>query len=612
MLGVAGSTTDDQEFTVSFGPEGRTLAAGSSKGVVQRWNVSDPAHPVAIGEPLPRFPTGVFGVVFTPDGSTMLAGGEGGTIARWSLADPQHPVELPGLPTVGLVQTMAISPDGSLLAVGGRAADLQLWSLTGSDGPAQVAAIPGAQSVVTASAFSPDGRTLAVGGRDGAVTVWNVSSPAAPAPIDAGLTPFTNIANVVTFSADGSVLAAAGSDGTVRSWRTAGWEPIGQLGHPAPVTGLAATADGARLFSSAADGSTRTWTTGGASIGPFPDSVFSLAWMADGRRLAAAPGPAANAMSIWDVGDPEHAVELATAAPPDPDQRYGGGVAVSPDGRLMAVTLTDGRVQLWSLADPSRPEALGPPLSGPADIVQQVTFSADGRLLAGAANDASVWLWNVTDPAAPTVQAAMTDLGGPVYSVAFGDGDRMLAASTTAGQAKVWTLDDPSTPQLRSTIDAGASYSFAVVVSPDGRYLAVAGADREVRRWDISDPAAPSEVGIPLTGPANDVYWVDYSPDGHLLAAASTDGYVWLWDNADPAAPQPYATLGAARGPLFVAEFGRQGSMIAAGGSDRSIHRWVTDPATAEAMICAAIGAPMTDQEWQTFLPGEPYDPPCA
>ena len=41
-----------------------------------------------------------------------------------------------------------------------------------------------------------------------------------------------------------------------------------------------------------------------------------------------------------------------------PSQRYGGGVAVSPDGRLMAVTLTDGRIQLWDIADP------GPPVAG--------------------------------------------------------------------------------------------------------------------------------------------------------------------------------------------------------------------------------------------------------
>jgi len=612
VLGTAVPAAPAQQFAVSFSSDGRTLAAGSSKGVVQLWDVGDPAVPVRVGEPLQRFPSGVFGVVFTPDGSTLLAGGEGGSIVRWSLVDPAHPTELPGLPTIDLVQTLSISPDGSLLAVGGRGTDLQLWSLTGPQGATLVATVPSARVTVTSSAFSPTGGTLVVGSRDGAVTVWDVTNPAAPSQIDAGLLPFTNIANVLAFSADGSLLAAGGSDGTVRAWRTADWAQVDQMGHPGPVTGLAATPDGTSLFSSAADGTTRLWPTTGTEIVKLADSVFSLAWTPNAGGIVAAPGPGANAMSIWDVAGRRSPVEVSKAAPPEPDQRYGGGVAVSPDGRLMAVTLIDGRTQLWNITDAAHPVPVGVPLTGPADIVQQVTFSSDGRQLAAAANDASVWLWNVADPATPVLEATMGDLGGPVYSVAFGADDGVLAASTTAGQAKVWTLADPTSPQLRSTIDAGASYSFAVVISPDGRSLVVAGADRQVRRWDIVDPGNPVEIGSPLIGPGNDIYWVDYSPDGRILAAASTDRNVWLWDMREPANPAPYATLGGATGPLFAAEFDPTGATLAAGGSDRSIRQWATDPAVAEAMICATIGAPLTEAEWQTYLPGEPYAPPCT
>ncbi|WP_395729632.1 helix-turn-helix domain-containing protein [Nakamurella sp.] len=612
VLGTAVPAARTQQFSVAFSPDGRILAAGSSKGVVQLWDVTDPARPEPLGEPITRFPSGVFGVVFTPDGQTLLAGGEGGTIARWSIADPARPAELPGLPTIGLVQTMSLSPDGSLLAVGGRDPNVQLWSLAGPDGPTQVAAVPGGQLVVTSAAFGPDGTTLAVGARDGAVTVWNVGDPAAPVRIEAGLTPFTNLVNVLAFSADGSLLAAGGSDGTVRAWRTTDWVPVGQMAHPGPVTGLAVTADGSRLISSAADGTTRLWLTAGTAIRELPDTVFSLGWTPDGRNLAVAPGPAANAISLWDVAGSPNPVKESTAAPTDPTQRYGGGVAISPDGRTMAATLSDGGTQLWDIADPDHPVPIGTPLTGPTDIVQQVTFSADGRHLAVAVNDASVWLWNVADPAVPVPEATLPDLGGPVYSVAFGDGDRILAAATTAGQAKVWTLDDPSHPVLASTIDAGQSYSFAVTVSPDGRELAVAGADREVRRWDIHDPANPAEISRPLTGPGSDLYWVDYSPDGRLLAAAGTDHSVWLWDVSDPANPQTYATLGKSDGPLFVAEFNPTGSTIAAGGSDHSVHQWLTDPAAAQDMICATVGAPLTEQEWQVYLPDEPYAPPCT
>jgi hypothetical protein len=63
---------------------------------------------------------------------------------------------------------------------------------------------------------------------------------------------------------------------------------------------------------------------------------------------------------------------------------------------------------------------------------------------------------------------------------------------------------------------------------------------------------------------------------------------------------------------LFVAAFDPTGSMIAAGGSDRSVRQWVTDPAAAQEMICSAVGTPITEAEWHVFLPGEPYAPPCT
>jgi WD40 repeat protein len=374
---------------------------------------------------------------------------------------------------------------------------------------------------------------------------------------------------------------------------------------------LTVTADGSRLISSAADGTTRLWATTGSAISTLPDTVFSLAWTPDARHIVAGPGPGANGMSVWDTADPEHPVESALVAPPDTGQRYGGGVAVSKDGRLMAVTLTDGPTQLWNIADVNHPVPVGAPLSGPADIVQQVAFSADGRQLAVAANDESVWLWNIADQAHPVVEATLGDLGGPAYSVAFGDNDHLLAAATATGQAKVWAIDDPTRPLLRNTIEAGDSYSFAVTFSPDGHRLAVAGANRQVRQWDLADLGDPVEIGSPLTGPGNDVYWVDYSPDGRTLAAASADRSVWLWNVTDAAGPVPYATLSVAAGPLFAVRFDPTGAKLAAGGSDRSIHQWVTDPAQAQSLICASVGTPMTEQEWQVYLPGQPYDPPC-
>jgi WD40 repeat protein len=70
-----------------------------------------------------------------------------------------------------------------------------------------------------------------------------------------------------------------------------------------------------------------------------------------------------------------------------------------------------------------------------------------------------------------------------------------------------------------------------------------------------------------LTGPAQQVWTVEFSPAGSTLAAASNDGTVRLWD---------------------------------------------TQPRAAAADVCATAGQPLTRAEWAEYVPGRPYAPPCG
>ena len=614
VLGTAvPATPGNQQFSLAFSPDGRVLAAGSSGGTVELWAVDDPAAPVLLGSPLTGLPSGVLALTFAPDGAQLLAGGAAGAVVRWSTVDPSKPAPLAALPSLELIQALAVSPDGRTLAVGGSSSSVQLWDLAAPVGPTQSAELPDAAAAsVTSIAFSPDGLFVAVGARDGAVNVWSIAEPGAAQRVTTGLAPFPNLVNLVQFSADGTRLAAAGSDGKVQIWATSGWQPVDELQHPGPVTGLQLLPNGAGIATSAADGITRFWQRDGPAIDNLGDTVFSLGWLPDSAGIEAATGPAAGAVSSWNVADLDHP---ESAGPPmravDADGVFGGGVAVAPDGRTAAATLTDGRIQLWDISAPEAPVALGAPLAGPTRIVQQLSFSPDSGRLSAAADDASVWVWDVADPAEPTLLSSLTELGGPIYFTAFSPDGRLLATAGTDGRALLYALSDPAAPQLLSAIDAADSYAFTVGFSPDGRSIAVGGADRQVRRWDVSDPSRPTELGAALTGPTNDIYWLDFSPDGRTLIAASTDRSVWMWDVGDPAASGVLASLEAADGQLFTAEFSPDGRRIAAGGSDRSVHQWLADPQDAAGLVCGTVGAPITEAEWQVYLPGRPFAPPC-
>jgi WD40 repeat protein len=68
------------------------------------------------------------------------------------------------------------------------------------------------------------------------------------------------------------------------------------------------------------------------------------------------------------------------------------GIAISPNGRILASALADDTAQLWNLENSQ-------PISSPlhhAHGVTCVSFSADGKLLATSCNDKNAYTWDVS------------------------------------------------------------------------------------------------------------------------------------------------------------------------------------------------------------------------
>jgi WD40 repeat protein len=217
-----------------------------------------------------------------------------------------------------------------------------------------------------------------------------------------------------------------------------------------------------------------------------------------------------------------------------------------------------------------------------------VALSPDGRWLAvgDVAGNIKIWDW----PA----RCAGTNLAFPsraILALAFASGGRFLWAGVQhpevlartgrpARAMKVWRTDTWEEVQLNANETKGMRWAD---FSPDNCLLAMAQEDGTVRLWSFPDG---EPVGPPLTGHSPQVERVLFSPNGRTLASAGFDDFVKLWDVHDR---RELMTLRSHFNHLTTLAFSPDGRRLAVTGSSPGTAIKLWDPATQRELITLQI-----------------------
>jgi WD40 repeat protein len=406
----------------ALSPAARLVAFGARGGSIRLLDLDTGALRTARG----RHEGPVVALRFDPGGERLVSAGRDGRLIVW---DAERATALESLAArgIGPIRDLAVARDGSTAYSAGRDGTVIAWDLAGARrwerpfGAARARRLPrslgvtadGSRFVVveaggsvelvdsgtlrmtgrirprrgpaSGAALAPDGATLAVTTQAGELEFWDARTRrplGEPQIAHAGSPP------EVAFSADGRWLATGGDHAIVRVWDARRRTGVGSvvLGHAADLsfspdgTLLAVTimhanfAGGLEIRSAPDLELIRTVPVPIGTVGRFTRNGRSLVYGArDGRVFTI------DTETWRPRGDPVRARASILSAD------------LSPDGRLLATTSTDGSGRLWDVAS-GRP--VGSALSGGRGDPIDAAFIGRGSRLAVLHHDAG-FAWDV-------------------------------------------------------------------------------------------------------------------------------------------------------------------------------------------------------------------------
>ncbi|HEY3382789.1 MAG TPA: protein kinase [Vicinamibacterales bacterium] len=607
--------------------DGRLALSGSVDDTVRVWNV-------ATGQCLSTLEghtDDVSSVAVQAAGRWGVSGAYDHTVRVWEFPTGQCLRLLEG--HTNWVSAVALGRDSRTVVSASYDGTLRVWDAP-TGGCLHV--LQGHQGRVTTVAASADARWAISGGADRSLRLWDVPNGKCVRVLQGHAGEITS----VDLSADGRFALSGSADHTVRLWDTSSGRCLRTFqGHVREITAVAVSTDASLAVTASVDCSLRLWNTRGLCHHPLPaPPALSRVTSAEASleaeaRFLALLGNGREALSA-DRADEALAVARAVRSLPGRNrdgealglwtdlscrcQRVGlsaawcvrvmsghttevKGLAVTPDGRMVASTGPEGTVRVRELATGRAIRTL----EGHTHGVSAIAACPDGHHLASVGGDGRLCLWDLDSGACERVVDGFEPNG---QGLAISDDQRWLLRANgpriglwefSTGR-QVRSFPAPSGMLMDSVIllpdgelAAASTLDYKTQVfelaggrkigsmdncgpltaSPDGRLLAAVGLDAGVQKvviWALHSRTQQFLLG----GHVGPITATAFAPDSRWLFTASRDGTVRVWDLSTGAAAR---VLEGFVHPVVALAMAPDGGHLVMGCTDGSVQVWALD-----------------------------------
>jgi WD40 repeat protein len=575
-----------QIFSLALSPDGKRLAAGDDEGHVTLWDTTT----WELLRTLKGHKGTVITVAFSPDGKTVASGCFDTTFKLW---DAETGQELSTVsPNAETIYSIEFSPNGERLATFTGSNAVKIWDIKTLK---EVWSTPGRNSLtVPLVSFSPDGKRI-VAGEDYKARLFDAATGKELREIQ-----MPDGVSAAKYSLDGKTLVIqAGNTIKITDPETGSERRTIKVENDEKgyFVSIALSPDGKLLASSGSDNAIRVWEVDtGRELQVFKGhenhSILPLVFSRDGKKVIS--GSPDSTIRVWalSTGVNTERVSLHAAGI--------GGIAVSPDSKMIASLGKDGKV---IVSNTSTGEMILSIDDRRPDYSYSIVFTPDNKRLVyinqrntvkivdlnsaqvirsldiKAVSSQMSYPWAISQDASKVVAVAemdtceiweiqsgqkLTTIKGTYFVFCnFSPDGKTLATSFLDGTVKLW---DVATGKELATLN-GLRLPRALVFSPNGKVLATSGISGEIKLWDVET----RKERFLLKGHTATPDALAFSFDGKRLASGGGDPTIRLWDVE---AGQQMITLSGHSKFVSGLAFPPDGSFLASGSEDKTIRFW--------------------------------------